>query len=411
MTAPLAAASAVRRPAARPALLGEGDTGPQVRELQARLRQIAWVYGDVDDDFDATLTEAVRGFQEKRRIAVTGVVDQRTLDRLDDMTRQPTSDELANRFPVTSRPTPRSTPAASPAGCCASTSRAARCAGSSTARSAGRWPRASAPSDADPRGHFSVNSKSRDHVSSIYDTSMPFAMFFSDGQAVHYSPDFAARGYAGASHGCVNIRDLPASPGSSTGGVGDRVVVYGAEDPERVRRDVADLSPVGTTCAVGSTDVTRPARQDLPVTRLVARTSAIDPAELPPTCLALLPREDATAWVRRGDGLVAWGTAAVLRSSGPDRFADAADWWRATWRPRWCRRRTPPRHRLVCVSSFGFADDPGDSVLVVPQVVVGRRDGRAWVTVVARVSSPPCPTSARPRRPPPPARSSSPTAR
>ena len=37
--------------------------------------------------------------------------------------------------------------------------------------------------------------------------SMPFAMFFSGGQAVHYSPDFAAVGYNGASHGCVNVRD------------------------------------------------------------------------------------------------------------------------------------------------------------------------------------------------------------
>ena len=51
-------------------------------------------------------------------------------------------------------------------------------------------------------GSFSVYRKSRDHVSSLYDTSMPFAMFFSGGQAVHYSPDFAAVGYAGASHGC-----------------------------------------------------------------------------------------------------------------------------------------------------------------------------------------------------------------
>lgn len=36
---------------------------------------------------------------------------------------------------------------------------------------------------------------------------MPFAMCFSGGQAVHYSPDFAANGYDGASHGCVNVSD------------------------------------------------------------------------------------------------------------------------------------------------------------------------------------------------------------
>ena len=32
-------------------------------------------------------------------------------------------------------------------------------------------------------------------------------MFFSGGQAVHFSSDFAARGYNGSSHGCVNVRD------------------------------------------------------------------------------------------------------------------------------------------------------------------------------------------------------------
>jgi lipoprotein-anchoring transpeptidase ErfK/SrfK len=34
-------------------------------------------------------------------------------------------------------------------------------------------------------------------------------MFFSGGQAVHYSSNFARLGYASASHGCVNIADLP----------------------------------------------------------------------------------------------------------------------------------------------------------------------------------------------------------
>jgi hypothetical protein len=57
------------------------------------------------------------------------------------------------------------------------------------------------------KGVYSVYLKSKDHWSTLYDTSMPYAMFFSGGQAVHYSPDFAARGYNGASHGCVNIRD------------------------------------------------------------------------------------------------------------------------------------------------------------------------------------------------------------
>lgn len=76
-------------------------------------------------------------------------------------------------------------------------------------------------------GRFTVRWKSRHHVSTIYHTPMPYAMFFSGGQAVHYSADFAARGYNGCSHGCVNVR------AKSTIRwvfdrirVGDRVVVY-----------------------------------------------------------------------------------------------------------------------------------------------------------------------------------------
>jgi lipoprotein-anchoring transpeptidase ErfK/SrfK len=76
-------------------------------------------------------------------------------------------------------------------------------------------------------GAFSVGWKSRDHVSTIYDTPMPYAMFFSGGQAVHYSPDFAARGYNGASHGCVNVRNLAGIRSLfDQARVGDKVIVY-----------------------------------------------------------------------------------------------------------------------------------------------------------------------------------------
>ncbi|CAM5577672.1 hypothetical protein STENM223S_02612 [Streptomyces tendae] len=78
----------------------------------------------------------------------------------------------------------------------------------STAGRCRRCRSASAPSHTPTReGVFQVYWKSRHLVSTLYDSPMPYAMFFSGGQAVHYSADFAARGYAGASHGCVNVRD------------------------------------------------------------------------------------------------------------------------------------------------------------------------------------------------------------
>ena len=57
-------------------------------------------------------------------------------------------------------------------------------------------------------GVFTINRKSRDHVSSLYRTWMPFAMFFNGGEAVHYSPYFAQDGYNGGSHGCIGVRDI-----------------------------------------------------------------------------------------------------------------------------------------------------------------------------------------------------------
>jgi lipoprotein-anchoring transpeptidase ErfK/SrfK len=78
-------------------------------------------------------------------------------------------------------------------------------------------------------GTFKVYRKSKNHVSSIYHTPMPYAMFFVGGQAVHYSADFRARGYNGASHGCVNMRDKKKiALLFSKVKIGDKVLVYNA---------------------------------------------------------------------------------------------------------------------------------------------------------------------------------------
>lgn len=76
-------------------------------------------------------------------------------------------------------------------------------------------------------GVFHVFAKSRDHTSTLYRTWMPYAMFFSGGQAVHYSPYFHADGYYGASHGCVNLRTISIARSLfDRVPVGTRVVVY-----------------------------------------------------------------------------------------------------------------------------------------------------------------------------------------
>ena len=204
-------------------LLAAGAEGDKVRDLQARLAQLAWFFGDVDGSYGDLTVDAVRGFQEKRGLPVTGAVDRRTLDRLHAMSTEPSRSQLGLHN------------IAGPADPRCLTGRVI-CVDKSS--STVRWMidgvvqrtfDARFGSSALPtrEGEFSVGYKSRDHVSKLYDTSMPFAMFFSGGQAVHYSPDFAAVGYAGNSHGCVNIRDYEGVAWLfDQVVVGDKVVVY-----------------------------------------------------------------------------------------------------------------------------------------------------------------------------------------
>ena len=58
-----------------------------------------------------------------------------------------------------------------------------------------------------PEGMFRINWKARDHISSRYRSPMPFTMNIVGGVAIHYSQFFAAVGYNGHSHGCINVRD------------------------------------------------------------------------------------------------------------------------------------------------------------------------------------------------------------
>jgi menaquinone-specific isochorismate synthase len=116
---------------------------------------------------------------------------------------------------------------------------------------------------------------------------------------------------------------------------------------------------------------------------LVVRTTALD-LDVATALVDLLPASEPVAWLRRGEGLVGWGVAAEVRTSGPDRFAEAADWWsRLTTRAVVRSDVDVPGTGLVCFGTMAFADDPGDSVLVVPRVLVGRRGRTAWITTVS----------------------------
>ncbi|MEU0457417.1 peptidoglycan-binding domain-containing protein, partial [Streptomyces sp. NPDC006129] len=75
----------------RAAVLRRGDRGPQVAELQQRLRQVYLYDEDADGSFDDRLEEAVRTYQWSRGIRTDdlGVYDEETRERLESETREP----------------------------------------------------------------------------------------------------------------------------------------------------------------------------------------------------------------------------------------------------------------------------------------------------------------------------------
>lgn len=111
---------------------------------------------------------------------------------------------------------------------------------------------------------------------------------------------------------------------------------------------------------------------------LVVSTVAVpDPGPL----LDLLPEHGALAWTSGGEGLVGWGCAVRVELSGDDRFAAAQAWWDERVAAAVVSDGVQlPGSGLVAFGSFAF--DAGSSVLVVPEVVVGHREGAWWVTTV-----------------------------
>ena len=143
-----------------------------------------------------------------------------------------------------------------------------------------------------------------------------------------------------------------------------------------------------------------PATSDLATASAAALTVRTVPVDLGETALLdLVPENEPVTWLRKGEGLVGWGVAARLDTSGPTRFSDAVKWWSETVaRAEVDDRVNEPGTGLVSFGAFAFADEPGASVLVVPQVIVGRRGDRTWLTTIS-VDAPALQPSPPPRAP------------
>ncbi|MEO3870943.1 isochorismate synthase [Nonomuraea sp. B12E4] len=117
---------------------------------------------------------------------------------------------------------------------------------------------------------------------------------------------------------------------------------------------------------------------------LPVRTTPVgDPGDL----LAALPRTSPYAWIRNGEGLVGWGEAArVDIPPGPGRFGWAREWLATVFGESHVEDAVRvPGSGPVAFGSFTFDTDAHGSVLVVPQAVLARRGGHAWLTTIGDV--------------------------
>jgi menaquinone-specific isochorismate synthase len=104
--------------------------------------------------------------------------------------------------------------------------------------------------------------------------------------------------------------------------------------------------------------------------------------------LDLLPDNAPLTWVRGGDGLVGWGSYASTVVKGVNRFADARNWWHQQLEKFAIADSvhasgTGP----ILFTSFSFDPDE-ESVLVIPQIVVGMRNGSSWITWIGDQAQP-----------------------
>jgi menaquinone-specific isochorismate synthase len=91
-------------------------------------------------------------------------------------------------------------------------------------------------------------------------------------------------------------------------------------------------------------------------------------------------QEVSASWIRGGDGLIGFGKFINKKVSGPTRFAEASAWWREV------RSQFSIENNVhgsgtgpILFSSFSF-DESEESELLIPEIIVGCKGDKAWIT-------------------------------
>lgn len=106
-----------------------------------------------------------------------------------------------------------------------------------------------------------------------------------------------------------------------------------------------------------------------------------DPGDL----LSLLPKETANqhiaVWLREHTGMIAVGETFKFEVSGQERFSRAHRWWRDVVNDAAVNDQVRVTGTgAFAFASFGFRAQPSSSILVIPKVVIGKTDGKNWIT-------------------------------
>lgn len=183
-------------------MLSVGASGEQVTDLQARLARAGYFKHEVTGYYGTVTAQAVRSFQAAKSLAVTGDVDRATWRAVQAL---PLPQPTAKVSTKTAKGLdPRCT--VGRVLCIDKTAR--RLSWVVDGKVIDSYSVRTGRAGLETReGTFHVFRKERNSWSNLYHVNMPYSMYFSGGQAVHYSTEFATQGYGVGSHGCVNMRD------------------------------------------------------------------------------------------------------------------------------------------------------------------------------------------------------------
>jgi menaquinone-specific isochorismate synthase len=106
-----------------------------------------------------------------------------------------------------------------------------------------------------------------------------------------------------------------------------------------------------------------------------------DPGDLVRLLPKSTPDQKIAVWLRERTGMIAIGETISFEILGQERFSRAHRWWRDVVK----NSKVTDDVKVTgtgafAFASFGFRAQPTPSILIVPRIVIGKTDGKNWIT-------------------------------